>query len=132
MKNTLILILALLGLLGIFAHLICNKQNDTIVRMGVNIDIIEINDTDKTMIVFYEDKQNNVSMEFKVDCNIAIDQHKIIYCDYRTHIIREISFDSLCVGDDLILSMDDAEFLQLQNGDTIQALQIQLATQRLE
>ena len=132
MKNTLILILALLGLLGIFAHLICNKQNDTIVRMGVNIDIIEINDTDKSMIVFYEDKQNNVSMEFKVDCNIAIDQHKIIYCDYQTHIIREISFDSLCVGDDLILSMDDAEFLQLQNGDTIQALQIQLATQRLE
>jgi hypothetical protein len=129
MKKPFILLLVVFG---IVALLIYYKQNDTVVRMGVNTEIVEINDRDKTMIVSYEDEHNDANLKFKVDCNMAINKHQILYCDYQTQMVRELSFDSLRVGDDLILSMDDTEFLQLQNDGVIQALQIQLATQRLE
>lgn len=127
MKKTLIIILALLG---IFVFFICYKQNSFVARVGVDAEIIEISN-DKTIIVLYKDEHNNVDLKFKVDCNIAIKKHQIFYCDYQTQMVQELSFDSLCVSDKIILSIDNTEFLQLQNDDIVQALQIQLATQRL-
>lgn len=128
MKKSVIIILVLLGTL---AFLICYKQNDTIVQVGVNAEIIEINNNDKTVVVSYKYQHNSVDLKFKVDCNAAIEKYQIFYCDYQTHMTQELSFDSLCVGDKIILSIDIEEFLHLQNDSVVQALQVQLATQRL-
>ena len=45
--------------------------------------------------------------------------------------MQELSFDSLLVGDEVLLSLNNTDFLQLHNDDTVRATQIQLATQRL-
>ena len=85
--------------------LFCYKQNDTIVRLGINTEIVEINNDDKTITVHYKDEYKSIDLNFKVDCNIAIEKHQIFYCDYSTHMIQELSFDSLFVGDEIILSI---------------------------
>lgn len=131
MKKPLIICLTLLGLLVCLISLICCNQNDDVVRVGVNTEILDINTNDKTVVVLYKDEDNHANLKFKVDCKIAIEKHQIFYCDYQTQMIQELTFDSLCVGDKIILSIDNTEFLHLQDDCTIQALQIQLGTQRL-
>lgn len=121
----------LLALAGILVCLTCCKQNDNTVRLGVNAEIIEINSNDNTIVALYTDEHNNIDLRFKVDCNNAVKKHQIIYCNYQTHMTQELSFASLQVGDKIILSMDNDQFLQLHSDDIINALQIQLATQRL-
>ena len=121
----------ILALAGILVCLTCCKQNDNTVRLGINAEIIEINSNDNTIVVVYTDEHNNTDLRFKVDCNDAVKKHQIVYCNYQTHMTQELSLDSLQVGDTIILSMDHDKFLQLHSDDIINALQVQLATQRL-
>lgn len=128
MKKLLIIFsILLMALICLFLY----KQNDNIVRLGINTEIVEINNDDKTITVHYKDEYKCIDLNFKVDCNIAIEKHQIFYCDYSTHLIQELSFDSLFVGDKIILSMDNTDFLQIHDSNIVQAIQIQLATQRL-
>lgn len=118
----------------LFVALIClfyYKQNYTIVRLGINTEIVEINNDTKTITVHYKNEHRSIDLKFKVDCNIAIEKHQIFYCDYSTHMIQELPFDSLFVGDEIILSIDNTDFLQIHDNNIVQAIQIQLATQRL-
>ena len=128
MKKLVIIIPILLVALIIF---FCYYKIDTIVHLGINTEIVEINNDDKTIDVHYKDEQKNIDLNFKVDCSIAMEKHQIFYCDYSTHMIQELSFDSLFVGDEIILSISNTDFLRLHNDDIVQAIQIQLATQRL-
>lgn len=126
-KLFIIFSILLMALICLFLY----KQNDTIVRLGIDTEIVEINNDDKTITVHYKDEYKSIDLNFKVDCNIAIEKHQIFYCDYSTHLIQELSFDSLFVGDKIILSIDNTDFLQIHDSNIVQAIQIQLATQRL-
>lgn len=126
-KPFVIILILLLALVCLF----CYKENDTIERLGVNTEIVEINKDDKIIGVCYKGEDESIDLKFNVDCSTAIEKHQIFYCDYSTHGMQELSFDSLLVGDEILLSFNNTDYLQLHNDDTVRATQIQLATQRL-
>ena len=56
----------------------------------------------------------------------------IIYCDYESGEVTDISVEDIVVGDEIIIGIRDSEIKKLQNGEnTVKAEQIQLSTQRL-
>ena len=129
-KSFIIVSILLLAFACLFCY-ICDKENDTIVRLGVNTEIVEINKDDKMIGVCYKGEDESIDLKFNVDCRTAIEKHQIFYCDYSTQRMQELSFDSLLVGDEVLLSLNNTDFLQLHNDDTVRATQIQLAPQRL-
>lgn len=122
----LILIITLAGLL-----LYTNFNNSPVIHLGINAKIIQINSTEKIVEATYIDTITSNQFKFYIDCNDAIKRHQIIYCHYDTHEAWEISFDTLNIGDQIILSLAEDAFNNLEENAIVQALQIQLATQRL-
>ena len=128
-----ILLLVLGGalLIGVIFYL---STRPNVMRLGVNAQIVEIRLDSKQIAVAYTDRFSDTQdrqVKFYIDCNEAINRHQIIYCNYETGDVREISFHDLWVGDDIILSIPEREFERLQDSETIQVQQIQLGTQRL-
>ena len=59
----------------------------------------------------------------------------MIFCNYETHELKDISFDDLQVGDEIILSIQSSEIENFQkDSDTakLKVEQLQLGTQRME
>ena len=89
-----------------------------------NTEIVEINKDDKIIGVCYKGEDESIDLKFNVDCSTAIEKHQIFYCDDSTQRMQELSFDSLLVGDEILLSLNNADFLQLHNDDTVRAIQM--------
>ena len=61
MKKLLIIFsILLMALICLFLY----KQNDTIVRLGINTEIVEINNDDKTITVHYKDEYKSIDLNF--------------------------------------------------------------------
>ena len=65
-------------------------------------------------------------------CSIDCSEIFLIYCNYETGDVRDISFADLQVGDEVLLSVRESVLDAFQAGDTLQIEQLQLGTQRLE
>lgn len=122
-------LLLIITLAGILLYKIYN--NTPVIHLGINAEIVEINVTERVLSAIYVDTTKSTKFKFYIDCNDAIKHHQIIYCNYDTHNINEIFFDTLSIGDEIILSLSNNEFEKLKRNAIVQAHQIQLATQRL-
>ena len=127
-KSFLILIL-IVALAGILFYV--NFNNDHAVRLGINAKITQINSAEKIVEATYFDTKSSDQFKIYIDCNNAIKQQQIIYCNYITSEVFDISFDTLNIGDQIIFSLTEDTFNNLEENAIVQALQIQLATQRL-
>lgn len=125
MKKVVALVLVLLGILPFL--LCCGKQEVT--RLGVDAEILEIDSQNQTLKVCCRDR--NKTLTFTVNCDRAIREYQVFYADYGTHETQDIPFGSLQVGDAIALAMEEEVYQQLKTGDVIQALSVQLLTQRL-
>lgn len=112
----------------------CNgKQEGT--HFGVDAKIVDIDKNEKVLTI--EDADENEEDEIfgkstKIDCKDS----NVIYCDYKKLEVKNINFEDLVVGDDIILEVKDSELLKLKDNkdsdETIKVNQVQLGTQRLE
>lgn len=125
MKKLSVLLVLLICTLGFVS---CKNAKDDIVHAGVNAVISEI-DAEKNQITVTDLEAGRFSIETCVlDCAAA----SMIYCDYDTEEIREITIQDLQIGDSVILNVKDSELKNLQNGSNILKIdQLQLGAQRL-
>ena len=69
-------------------------------------------------------------------CSIDCSEIFLIYCNYETGDVKDISFADLQVGDEVLLSVRESVLDAFQAGEggesTLQIEQLQLGTQRLE
>lgn len=125
MKKAVVFVLVLLGILPFL--LCCGKQEVTNLYLGINAEIMEIDFQNRTLKVCLSD---NKKLIFTVDCSHAADKHQLLYADYETEMTQDIPFESLEVGDAIALCMEKETYQQLKWGDKVQALSVQLLTQR--
>lgn len=130
MKKKIAAVLLCAGLcLAVLACFLWARRDVT--RLGVDAEVLSISARDQTMEVRYLGETQEGELRFKIDCGQAVEQHQLLYCDYETGDVWEIGFDTLRVGDKVILAMDNQDYLALENGDHVQVQQVQLGTQRL-
>ena len=111
------------------------KKEEDILHVGLNAKIVEIDSAEH--IIYVSDMNENIEKVFgkkcAIDCSQAIERENIIYVNYEdANDVRNISFEDLAVGDEVILNIYDSE-LQKETimADVIVVEQIQLGTQRM-
>ena len=102
------------------------QQTNESLTLGVNAIITEI------------DKENKIitTKDSGEDCLIDCSKIPMIYCNYDTQDVVDITFDDLQVGDEIILTIRSSEIETLQKEDDnkakISVEQLQLGTQRIK
>lgn len=131
MKKTAAFLLILLGILPL---LLCCGQKEAL-HFGSDAEILEIDLQKKTLKVrcLEESIRDTVVV---VDCRSAAEDHQILYVEYETDQIEDISLADLQVGDTVTLGMEEDAYQGLKNkqtinGNGIEAYSVQLLTQRL-
>ena len=122
--------IALLSLLICLLVLVsCGTSKEDILHLGINAVITGIDTTDKTITVKDSDEHGILGSKCLIDCS----EIPLIYCNYRTHQVKDISFDDLEVNDDIILSIRTSEIESYhEQGGVLKIEQLQLGTQRIE
>lgn len=101
------------------------QQTNEPLTLGVNAIITEI------------DKENKIitTKDSGEDCLIDCSKILMIYCNYDTQDVVDITLDDLQVGDEIILTIRSSEIENLQKEDDnkgkIAVEQLQLGTQRI-
>nr|WP_317283729.1 hypothetical protein [uncultured Sellimonas sp.] len=101
------------------------QQTNEPLTLGVNAIITEI------------DKENKIitTKDSGEDCLIDCSKIPMIYCNYNTQDVVDITLDDLQVGDEIILTIRSSEIENLQKEDDnkgkIAVEQLQLGTQRI-
>ena len=101
------------------------QQTNESLTLGVNAIITEI------------DKENKIitTKDSGEDCLIDCSKIPMIYCNYDTQDVVDITLDDLQVGDEIILTIRSSEIENLQKEDDNKAKitveQLQLGTQRI-
>ncbi len=101
------------------------QQTNESLTLGVNAIITEI------------DKENKIitTKDSGEDCLIDCSKIPMIYCNYDTQDVVDITLDDLQVGDEIILTIRSSEIENLQKEDDnkgkIAVEQLQLGTQRI-
>ena len=104
----------------------CGTKNEDPVNLTANAVVTEIQDNTITV------KDAEESDVFGDECIVECNGIPIIYCDYESGEVTDISVEDIVVGDEIIIGIRDSEIKKLQNGEnTVKAAQIQLLTQRL-
>lgn len=107
----------------------CGASKEDVLHLGVNAIITEIDTTNKTITVKDSAKHGVLGSECLIDCS----ETPIIYCNYSTHQVKDISFDDLQVDDDIILSIRSSEIESYNDqAGVLKIEQLQLGTQRLD
>ena len=102
------------------------QQTNESLTLGVNAIITEI------------DKENKIitTKDSGEDCLIDCSKIPMIYCNYDTQDVIDITLDDLQVGDEIILTIRSSEIENLQKEDDNKAKiaveQLQLGTQRIK
>ena len=100
--------------------------------LGVNAIITEI-DKENKIITTKDSGEEGVLGD---DCLIDCSQIPMIYCNYDTQDVVDITLDDLQVGDEIILTIRSSEIENLQKEDDNKAKiaveQLQLGTQRIK
>lgn len=108
----------------------CNSQEET-KHLGIDAEIVSIDGESEVLTVKDISDSGIFGEASKIDCKDS----DIIYCNYKTKELKTIKFEDLSVGDDIILEINDSEFLKLKDNkdseQTIKINQVQLGTQRL-
>ena len=118
-----LMILSLLALSG------CKKEEA--VYLGLNAEIIKIDIENQTLCVKDPDESGVFGEECEIDCREAIEKHRVIYCNYETHDVKEINWKDLQAGDEIMLTLSETEDAKIEEGTAAKTNQIQLGTQRL-
>lgn len=108
------------------------QQTNEPLTLGVNAIITEI-DKENKIITTKDSGEEGVLGE---DCLIDCSQIPMIYCNYDTHDVVDITLDDLQVGDEIILTIRSSEIENHQKEDEnkgkIAVEQLQLGTQRIK
>ena len=121
------MIMALCIFICVFTLVACSgQQTNEPLTLGVNAIITEI------------DKENKIitTKDSGEDCLIDCSKIPMIYCNYDTQDVVDITLDDLQVGDEIILTIRSSEIENLQKEDDNKAKiaveQLQLGTQRIK
>ena len=134
MKNLVRFAVALMLLASLAA---CGKTDD-VLHLGNNFKIVDIDHDQMMLTVEDMSEPPIIEGEFKLQCEDV----PIIYCNYeKSHenvndpeALRDIEFDDLIIGDDIIVNSYQKDLESLKDEDSNKILkitQIQLGTQRL-
>lgn len=124
-KLYLTIIMAILTILS-FAG--CGKEETP--YLGFNAQITEI-DSEKQILYIEDSEEEDIFGDnCAIDCSKAIEKNQILYCDYKNGTIKNISFEDLQAGDEVILNFYESELEKIKSG-TAKTEQVQLGTQRL-
>ena len=106
--------------------------NKRTLTLGVNAIITEI-DKENKIITTKDSGEEGVLGD---DCLIDCSQIPMIYCNYDTQDVIDITLDVLQVGDEIILTIRSSEIENLQKEDDNKAKiaveQLQLGTQKIK
>lgn len=117
----------------VFTLVACSgQQTNEPLTLGVNAIITEI-DKENRIITTKDSGEEGVLGN---DCLIDCSKIPMIYCNYDTQDVVDITFDDLQVGDEIILTIRSSEIENLQKEDDNKAKiaveQLQLGTQRIK
>lgn len=127
------MIMALCIFICVFTLVVCSgQQTNEPLTLGVNAIITEI-DKENKIITTKDSGEEGVLGD---DCLIDCSQIPMIYCNYDTQDVVDITLDDLQVGDEIILTIRSSEIENLQKEDDNKAKiaveQLQLGTQRIK
>ena len=127
------MIMALCIFICVFTLVACSgQQTNEPLTLGVNAIITEI-DKENRIITTKDSGEEGVLGN---DCLIDCSKIPMIYCNYDTQDVVDITFDDLQVGDEIILTIRSSEIENLQKEDDNKAKiaveQLQLGTQRIK
>ena len=127
------MIMALCIFICAFTLVACSgQQTNEPLTLGVNAIITEI-DKENKIITTKDSGEEGVLGD---DCLIDCSQIPMIYCNYDTQDVIDITLDDLQVGDEIILTIRSSEIENLQKEDDNKAKiaveQLQLGTQRIK
>lgn len=127
------IIMALCIFICAFTLVACfGRQTNEPLTLGVNAIITEIDKENKIIFI----KDNGEEGILGDDCLIDCSKIPMIYCNYETQDVVDITLDDLQVGDELILTIRSSEIENLQKEDDNKAKitveQLQLGTQRIK
>ena len=108
----------------------CTAKEEDVLHMGVDAIITAIDPEEKILTV----KDFPEGDTFGEESFLLCKDTELIYCNYDSHEVRDISFEDLQVGDAVILNIYESELSKLKSpdsGKTVKVQQVQLGTQRL-
>ncbi len=115
-----------------FTLVSCSFQEKDILHLGVNAIITEVDISNKTISVKDHSDEGILGKNCLIDCS----EVPIIYCNYDTGEVKDISFEDLQVDDEVILNIRSSELKSLQEQNSENKItkieQLQLGTQRIE
>ena len=127
------MIMALCIFICTFTLVACSgQQTNEPLTLGVNAIITEIDKENKIITIKDSGEEGVLGNDCLIDCS----QIPMIYCNYNTQDVVDITFDDLQVWDEIILTIRSSEIKNLQMGDgnkvKIAVEQLQLGTQRIK
>lgn len=127
MKKWMGMFLILVCVLGLTA---CGTHEEDILHHGVNAVITEIDAENEILTVDGLDAgEGNLLGE---NCCLDCAEASVIYCNYETQEVCDITFGDLVIGDEIILEISDSELAAVESGEgAVKVTQVQLGTQRL-
>lgn len=127
------MIMALCIFICTFTLVACSgQQTNEPLTLGVNAIITEIDKENKIITIKDSGEEGVLGNDCLIDCS----QIPMIYCNYNTQDVVDITFDDLQVWDEIILTIRSSEIknLQMEDGNKakIAVEQLQLGTQRIK
>ena len=127
------MIMALCIFICAFTLVACSgQQTNEPLTLGVNAIITEIDKENKIIITKDSGEEGVLGDDCLIDCS----QILMIYCNYDTQDVVDITLDDLQVGDEIILTIRSSDIENLQKEDDNKAKitveQLQLGTQRIK
>lgn len=116
----------IVGCLGLTA---CGEKNETM-WAGLNARVVEIDA--EQMILYVEDCDDSAGVfgrRCALECRQAAEEYKLLFVDYETSELTEISFAEFQLGDELIIYMYDSQKQGAKDASAV-VEQVQLGTQR--
>lgn len=110
----------------------CSSRKEDVLHSGLNAVITDIDAEHQLLTV--KDPSTSDHVVFGEKSLISCEGTAVIYCNYETSDMQDISFSDLQVGDEILLTIRGSQLANLNPGDTVTsaaAEQIQLGTQRI-
>ena len=89
------------------------QQTNEPLALGINAIITEIDETNKIITTKDSGEEGVLGDDCLIDCS----QIPMIYCNYDTQDVIDITLDDLQVGDEIILTIRSSEIENLQKED---------------
>lgn len=107
----------------------CSEKNEKLVYIGVDAEILSINNSDNELTVGpVKDSQNTIESETIINCE-NLEKNNKIFKSKNTTNIEIIKFDELKVGDKIKINISRDE-LNKKNNNVINVEQIELIEER--